>query len=168
MTTFQLFLAQGVGLGFGIGSTYVPALGVVAHHFKRRRSLAMGIVASASSVGGVIHPIMLNSLIHGRLGFHWGVRISAFLNLTLLALANCLMSTRLQPQSKKLSHQVAYWRLFFRDRVYVTATAGTFLLITGVFFPTFYLQLDSVEHGVNQTLAFYTVSRAVQWIKGRN
>lgn len=121
----------------------------------------MGIVASASSVGGVIHPIMLNRLIHGPVGFHWGVRISAFCNLALLGVANCLMTTRLQPQTKKLSHQVAYWKHFFGDRVYVAATAGTFLLITGVFFPTFYLQLDSVEHGVDQTLAFYTVCRDI-------
>lgn len=117
----------------------------------------MGIVASASPAGGVIHPIMLNKLIHGPVGFHWAVRVSAFFNLVLLGIANCLMTTRLQPQSKTLSHQVAYWRHFFSDRIYVAATAGTFLLITGCFIPTFFLQLDSVEHGVNQALAFYTV-----------
>ncbi|KAH8116699.1 MFS general substrate transporter [Phellopilus nigrolimitatus] len=157
---YQLFLAQGIGLGIAIGSTYVPALGVVAHHFKRWRSLVMGVVASASSLGGVVHPIMLNKLIHGRLGFAWGVRCSAFLNLALLAVANALMTTRLPPQSKKLSHQIAYWRVFFKDRTYVVATAGTFLLITAVFFPIFYLQLDAVDHSVDQTLAFYTRIRA--------
>ncbi|KAH8108849.1 MFS general substrate transporter [Phellopilus nigrolimitatus] len=155
---YQLFLAQGIGLGIAIGSTYVPALGVVAHHFKRRRSLVMGVVASASSLGGVVHPIMLNKLIHGSLGFAWGVRCSAFLNLALLAVANALMTTRLPPQSKKLSHQIAYWRVFFKDRTYVVAAAGTFLLITAVFFPIFYLQLDAVDHGVDQTLAFYTLA----------
>lgn len=117
----------------------------------------MGIVASGSSLGGVVHPIMLNSLIHGRVGFHWGVRVSAFLNLALLALANGMMSTRLPPQRKSLAREIAYWRHFFTERTYVTASAGTFLLITGVFFPIFYLQLDAVERGVDQTLAFYTV-----------
>lgn len=129
----------------------------MAHHFKTRRSLVMGIVASASSLGGVIHPIMLNKLIHGRIGFHWGVRISAFFNLALLVIANCIMSSRLPPQSKTLSHQIIYWKAFFSDKTYVTATAGTFLLITGCFFPTFYLQLDAVEHGVGTNLAFYSV-----------
>lgn len=158
---FKLFLAQGIGLGFAIGSTYVPALGIVAHHFKRKRSLAMGIVASASSVGGVVHPIMLNQLIHGRIGFHWGVRASALLNFILLIIANCIMTSRLPPQNKSFSNQVAAWRIFFQDTVYVVATAGTFLLITGVFFPTFYLQFNAIEHGVSPVLAFYTVSH---WI----
>lgn len=156
---YQLFLAQGIGLGISIGSTYVPALGVVAHHFKRRRSLVMGIVASASSLGGIIHPIMLNQLIHGKVGFAWGVRASAFMNLVLLAAANVMMRTRLPPQeSKGFVGRVAYWREFFKDETYAVACIGTFLLVVGVFFPTFYIQLEAVRRGVSVTLAFYTIA----------
>lgn len=157
----QLFLAQGIGLGLAIGSIYVPSLGIVAHHFKRRRSLAMGIVASGSSLGGVIHPIMLNQLFNGPVGFHWGVRISAFLNLGLLVIANLMMTSRLPPQHKSLFKQIVYWKRFFYDKIYLTATAGTFLLIAGCFFPTLFLQLDSIEHGVDKRLAFYTVSISI-------
>ncbi|KAI0047511.1 MFS general substrate transporter [Auriscalpium vulgare] len=149
---------QGLGLGIAIGSIYVPSLGILAHHFKRRRSLAMGIVASASSVGGVIHPIMLNQLIHGHAGFHQGVRISAFFNLALLGVANLLMSTRLPPQGKTFAGQFALWKRFFSDVPYVVAVAGTFLMISGVFFPTFFLQLFSVLHGINKDLSFYTIA----------
>ncbi len=42
---------------------------------------------------GLVHPIMLNNLLHGRLGFAWGVRISALFNLVLLIIANLLMTT---------------------------------------------------------------------------
>ncbi|KAF5316240.1 hypothetical protein D9619_006787 [Psilocybe cf. subviscida] len=155
---YQLFLAQGIGLGIAIGSVYVPSLGVVTHHFKKRRSLAMGIVASGSSLGGVVHPIMLNQLFHSRVGFHWGVRISAFFNLGLFIIANLMMSTRLPPQQKKLSDLMSYWGAFLRDKSYIAATAGTFLLILGVFFPTLFLQLDSIKHGINVNLAFYTIA----------
>ncbi|KAL5492850.1 hypothetical protein ACEPAI_4298 [Sanghuangporus weigelae] len=156
---YQLFLAQGIGLGFAIGSTYVPALGVVAHHFARRRSLVMGIVASASSVGGIVHPILLNQLIHGSAGFAWGVRASAFMNGVLLAIANLMMTTRLPNKSKQsFAELVLYWRGFFRDPSYNVACVGTFLLIAGVFYPTFYLQLMAVERGVSTTLAFYTIA----------
>lgn len=117
----------------------------------------MGIVASGSSLGGVVHPIMLNQLFHSRVGFHWGVRISAFFNLGLFILANSMMSTRLPPQQKKLTDLMSYWGAFLRDKSYVAATAGTFLLILGVFFPTLFLQLDSIKHGINVNLAFYTV-----------
>lgn len=68
-----------------------------------------------------------------------------------------MMSTRLPPQQKKLSDLMSYWGAFLRDKSYIAATAGTFLLILGVFFPTLFLQLDSIKHGINVNLAFYTV-----------
>ncbi|KAE9385476.1 MFS general substrate transporter [Gymnopus androsaceus JB14] len=155
---YQLFLAQGLGLGIAIGAVYIPALGILSHHFLQRRSLVMGIVASASSVGGVVHPIMLNNLIHNHVGFHWGVRVSALFNFALLMVANILMSTRLPPQNKSLIKQCMAWKDFLHDKTYVIATAGTFLLITGCFFPTFYLQLDAIDHGVSTSFAFYSIS----------
>ncbi|KAK0469772.1 MFS general substrate transporter [Desarmillaria tabescens] len=157
---WQIFLAQGIGLGIAVGIVYVPALGIVSHHFKKRRSLVMGIVGSGSSIGGLVHPIMLNRFFHGSIGFRWGVRISAFFNLGLLILANALMTTRLPPRLGDVSFakQVAYWRHFFTDKAYLIAIAGNFILFLGVYFPTFYLQLNAIEHGVNENLAFYTIA----------
>jgi MFS family permease len=154
----QLFLAQGLGQGLGAGLIYIPALGITAHHFKRKRSLAMGIVAAGSSLGGVIHPIMLNQLIYGRVGFAWGVRISAFFNLALLVIANFLMSTRLPPKKNEtLTQRLAYWRGFLSDWVFLIACIGTLLFSSGGFFPVFFLQLEAVKRGVSATLAFYAV-----------
>ena len=153
-------MAQGIGLGLATGLTYIPALGVVAHHFNRRRALVMGIVASASSLGGIVHPIMLNQLIHGSVGFAWGVRISAFLNCSLLLIANMLMTTRLPPKAAQtFTQQLSYWKGFFKDTTFVTACAGTFLFVLGVFFPMFFIQLEAVDRGVSETLAFYMVCR---------
>jgi hypothetical protein len=105
----------------GLGMTYVPCLGVIAHHFKERRSLAMGIVASGSSVGAIVHPIMLNKLFHSSVGFHNGVRASAGLNLTLLVLAVLLMRTRLPPQKTGNAIPIAS---FFRDVPYAITAFG--------------------------------------------
>lgn len=41
---YQLFLAQGLGVGIGIGFLFLPALAIQGHHWKKRRTLAMGIV----------------------------------------------------------------------------------------------------------------------------
>jgi hypothetical protein len=117
----------------------------------------MGIVASGSSLGGVVHPIMLNQFFNSRVGFHWGVRISALFNLALFVIANLMMSTRLPPQQKKLSDLISHWGTFLKDKSYIVASVGVFLLIMGVFFPTLFLQLDSIKHGINPTLAFYIV-----------
>lgn len=43
---YQIFLSQGLGIGLGSGLIFVPALSVQAHHWKKRRALAMGIVLS--------------------------------------------------------------------------------------------------------------------------
>jgi len=46
---YQLYLAQGLGMGIGAGLLYAPSVAVQAHHWCSRRSLAMGIVASGLS-----------------------------------------------------------------------------------------------------------------------
>lgn len=38
---YQVFLSQGLGMGIGTGIMYTPTSSVVAHHFKKRRSIAM-------------------------------------------------------------------------------------------------------------------------------
>lgn len=156
----QIFLSQGLGFGIGVGTVYIPSLGILSHHFKRRRSLAMGIAGSGVSAGGIVYPIMLNYCIHGRVGFRWGIRISAFVTLALLILANLMMSTTLPPRTdgKTLTQQVAYWRVFFKDGAYLFATASVFLLYASLYFPTFYLQLKAITNGVDHTTAFWTVS----------
>jgi MFS family permease len=101
--------------------TYVPCLGIIAHHFQKRRALAMGIVASGSSVGAIIHPIMLNHLFHSSVGFHNGVRASAGLNLGLLGFAVLLMRTRFPPQKAGNAVPIAD---FVRDIPYAVTALG--------------------------------------------
>jgi hypothetical protein len=49
---WQTMLAQGVGIGIGTGLIFLPALSIVSQFFLKRRSLALGIVTTGSSVGG--------------------------------------------------------------------------------------------------------------------
>lgn len=41
---YQVFLAQGPGMGIGAGMMYMPALTVQVHHWRHHRALAMGAV----------------------------------------------------------------------------------------------------------------------------
>lgn len=92
----QVFLAQAIGVGAGSGLSYVPSMALLAQYFKKphRRALVMSIVASGSSLGGTLHPIMLNILFNGHVGFHNGVRASAGLIGGCLVLAICAMHPR--------------------------------------------------------------------------
>jgi len=115
----------------------------------------MGVVACGTALGAVLHPIMLNQLFHGRAGFHNGVRISAALNTCLLLVANIIMRTRLPPVKNSGSLQLLE---FARDPPYVAIATGSLLVVCGLFFPSFFLQLDAIKHGVDPMLSFYFLS----------
>ncbi|KAF8702195.1 hypothetical protein AX14_014482 [Amanita brunnescens Koide BX004] len=152
---YQVFLAQGICFGLSVGLSYSPSLAIMSHYFKRRRTLALGLVSGGSSLGAIIHPIMLNRLFNGPVGFHNGVRISAALNVTLLLVANFICTTRLPPKTTKSRLQLLD---FVRDPPYVLLVICIFLTFCGLFFPFFYIQLDAVYHNINHTLAFYALS----------
>ncbi|KZT66414.1 MFS general substrate transporter [Daedalea quercina L-15889] len=151
---YELVLSQGVGLGLASGLLLVPAQSVQAHHWRHRRALAMGIVATGSGFGGIIYPIMLNQLIHSRVGFAWGVRATAFLTLGLLATACCIMTTQLPRRERP---KVSILRIL-KDRAYVLLSVGCFLVLWAIYYPFFYMQLWVNLHGLSSTLAFYTLA----------
>ncbi|KAK6603393.1 riboflavin transporter MCH5 [Botrytis cinerea] len=74
---YQFFLAQGFLLGIGIASILLPAFTIAAQHFTTYRGLALGIVVSGSSLGGVIWPIALNRLLT-EVGFGWAYIFGLF------------------------------------------------------------------------------------------
>lgn len=48
---WQVYVTYGVGVGFGIGLAYVPAVAAVQHWFVRQRGLATGIVVAGNGTG---------------------------------------------------------------------------------------------------------------------
>ena len=43
---WQLILSQGVGMGIGQGLLLVPAYAIQGHHWRKKRSMIMGIVST--------------------------------------------------------------------------------------------------------------------------
>ncbi|EIM80934.1 MFS general substrate transporter [Stereum hirsutum FP-91666 SS1] len=155
---YQVFLSQAIGMGLGMGLVIIPAVSIPLHYFRRRRLLAMGFIFAGSSLGGVIFPIMLNKLINGRAGFAWGIRAAAFLSLGLLIIANLIMKPRLPLKKDRSPDTVVPLKSILTDVAYLISVFGAFLIFWGLFFPFFYLQLFSVLHGVDEKLAFYSLT----------
>jgi MCP family monocarboxylic acid transporter-like MFS transporter 10 len=135
---YQVFLTQGLGAGIGLGLLFLPAIGVISHHFNKRRGLAMGIAVSGSSVGGLCFPVMLNKLIEHK-GFPWATRAASFLCTGLMAIAIACMKTRLPPKSKmpQGSHPpLPPIKEFIKDWKYTIATLGTSFNMLGIFTPS--------------------------------
>ncbi|KJA15531.1 hypothetical protein HYPSUDRAFT_1068332 [Hypholoma sublateritium FD-334 SS-4] len=152
---YQVLLTNGVALGLACGLTYSPSLAIASHYFKQKRAIAVGIISSGSALGSVIHPIMLNRLINGPFGFHNAVRVSGAMNVSLLLIALALMRTRLPPKEKAESFPIRNW---FREPAFLVIFLSAIPIFLGLFFAPFYIQLNAVTHGVDEHLAFYTVS----------
>ncbi|KAL4759088.1 MCT family MFS transporter [Aspergillus foveolatus] len=71
---WQIFLSQGVCFGIGMGFLFVGSVGITPQWFHRRRSLAMGINAAGSGLGGLTYSLAVGAIIP-RLGLSWAFRI---------------------------------------------------------------------------------------------
>jgi MCP family monocarboxylic acid transporter-like MFS transporter 10 len=73
---WQVFLIQGLLVGFAAAFGAQPALAVVGQHFKQKRAIAMGLVTAGSALGGIGFPLMFERL-EPLLGFQWMLRVAA-------------------------------------------------------------------------------------------
>ncbi len=55
----QILLSQGLGMGLGLGMIFTPTVGIISHHFARRRGLASAVALSGGSCGAVVFPISM-------------------------------------------------------------------------------------------------------------
>ncbi|KAI4923027.1 uncharacterized protein J4E92_007778, partial [Alternaria infectoria] len=75
---WQLHLSQGVLIGCGIGFLYIPCLPVLSQWFDRKRSLANGISAAGSGVGGAAFTWGTEAIIQ-RFSISWALRITGII-----------------------------------------------------------------------------------------
>jgi MFS family permease len=159
--------------GLGAGLVFLPSAAVLSHWFRKKRALSYGIIATGSSMGGVLFPIMLNRLF-AQVGFKWAVRIAAFVMLACLITANILIRPRLPPRQRgsfiELHHfkdpafsllVAAAFFIILGGRIADRSTvpkADTTLILTGIYTPIFYISTYAESRGVETTLAFYILA----------
>lgn len=72
--TWHLYLSQGALVGLGVGFVYIPTIPVISQWFDKRRSLANGITAAGSGIGGLIFSFAEGAMID-KLGHAWALRL---------------------------------------------------------------------------------------------
>lgn len=120
--------------------------------FTANRGAALGIIFTGSSAGGVVFPIMVSHLIR-EASFGWAMRVSAFLMLFLLVIANLTIRPFHPPHPHKVS--ATQLRKPFTELDFVLVTAGAFCFSYGFFVPVNYLPVQALEAGVGQNLTQY-------------
>ena len=61
----EVYLAYGLGVGLGVGCSYVPVVGAVQRWFVRRRGFASGLAVSGIGVGTLVVPPLAALLVEG-------------------------------------------------------------------------------------------------------
>jgi MFS transporter, MCT family, aspergillic acid transporter len=127
----------------------------VAGWFNKNRGFAFGMLATGSSLGGVVFPIMVSRLIR-EVGYGWAMRISAFFILFLLIIANLTVKSLNPPNP----HAVTKEELLhpFREVAMVALIFGNFLLTFGIFIPITFLVVQATAEGMSPELAQYLLA----------
>ncbi|KAG8405756.1 hypothetical protein J3458_021691 [Metarhizium acridum] len=152
---YQILLAQGVCSAVGVSAIFQPSINVIHGWFNKKRGAAFGILATGSSLGGVIFPIMVSRLIR-EVGFPWAMRTCAFLILALLIVANLTIRAAHPPRPHKLTK--AQLAKPFSEFDFVFLCAGFFCFTFGIFVPIDYLPVQALDAGVDPNLVQYLLS----------
>ncbi|KAK8086009.1 hypothetical protein PG994_000983 [Apiospora phragmitis] len=153
---WQIFLAQSLCFGLGSAAAFIPGLVVAGQYFKKKRALALGIVASGSSCGGVVFPVMLARLFDS-IGFRPTMRWCALLIGVLLAIANLLVRPAMPAKGLAGRRNLISFATF-KKPTYLFYVSGAFLVFWGLFGPFDYLPAFALGNKSTEGVALYTVS----------
>lgn len=162
---YQVLLAQGIGLGLGMGILFSPTVACYSSYFKKRRDIVMSITAAGGGFGGVIFPIATNNLL-SQVGFKWSIRIIAFVDLFGLCVILLLARDRLSPatrrhyQAKNNANSLFTWRAWIdssalKDPVFVLFVFGIAASFFGLYPPFAFLQSFAVHINASATVVKY-------------
>jgi MFS family permease len=163
-TLMQVYIAYGLGIGLGVGCSYVPALGAVQRWFVKRRGFASGLAVSGIGVGTLVMPPLAAFLI-GSLGWR-----HAYLALGVLAaVVGVGMALLIEndprdrglapdgdlPQPEALAQAPPGFsvRDAVRSRRFAGLYAACLICSFGLFVPFVHLIPFALDHGVPQSSA---------------
>ncbi|EPS40124.1 hypothetical protein H072_6069 [Dactylellina haptotyla CBS 200.50] len=157
MTYWKILLCQGVVTGTGMGFLFTPSVAVVSTYFYKKRALANGFVASGSSVGGIVFPILTRKLIPA-VGFRNTMIVNSFIVLTLLIISNLILSPRKDIPPRKKGPMIDVKS--FKDPTYMLFVFGMLAAFSGLYMPFFYVEVWAKKMGLerNGLETFYLVS----------
>lgn len=149
---YQIFLSQAIVGSIGSSAVFNCCMSSLVTWFFKRRAAAFGIMASGSSLGGVVLPIMMTKLID-HIGFPWMMRTMAFIFLFLLVITCLTVKSRLPPQPRPF-HVMEYAN-HLREIPMAVMTAGFFFFMWGMFLPFTYVLLQAEAAGMSAKLIPY-------------
>ena len=154
-----LYAAYSVGIGVGVGLSYVPSVAAVQHWFVEKRVLAGGIAVSGIGAGNLLFPPLAAWWIE-----LWGWR-GAYLGLTALTLllaipAALLLGGRAAKRAEAAGATLPGMtlRTVLRSRLFWLMYGVAFLICVGFFVPMVHLVPYAQDAGLSEAQGVTLVS----------
>ena len=159
-----VYAAYGLGVGLGVGCSYVPVVGAVQRWFVRRRGFASGIAVSGIGVGTLVMPPLATVLI-AELGWRSAYRILGLLTAVVgvgmaLLIENGPSDRGLGPDGDpvRVDAQSAAPQGFsvadaVRSRRFIGLYAACLICSFGLFVPFVHLVPYALDHGIAKSSA---------------
>jgi MFS family permease len=160
----EVYLAYGLGVGLGVGCSYVPALGAVQRWFVRRRGFASGLAVSGIGVGTLLMPPLASLLIEAVGWRHAYLALGCFAAVAGVGMALLIEDNPhgrgLAPDGEPLQSRTHSARLqgfsvseAMTSRRFIALYAACLIGSFGLFVPFVHLAPYAMDHGVAQSSA---------------
>jgi MFS family permease len=90
---WHLYLSQGILVGLGVGFIWIPSIAILSQWFQGRRSLAYGIAAAGSGIGGLVFSLAVRAAI-SHISLVWALRIAGVISGVMNILATIAIRSR--------------------------------------------------------------------------
>jgi MFS family permease len=152
---WEVYAAYGLGVGLGVGTAYVPAIGAVQRWFVQRRGFASGLAVSGIGVGTLLMP-PLASLLIASLGWRGaylalGILAAVLGGTMALLIENDPRDRNLWPDGVRPPSALAEGCSVteaIRSRRFITLYVACLICSFGVFVPFVHLVPYARDHGV--------------------
>ena len=163
-TLGQVYAAYGLGVGLGVGCSYVPALGAVQRWFVKRRGFASGLAVSGIGVGTLVMPPLASFCI-GALGWRHAYLVLGLVAAVVgvgaaLLIENDPRGRGLAPDGEPLQSGAGRElpagfsvREAIKSRRFISLYAACLICSFGIFVPFVHLIPYALDHGVPQASA---------------
>ena len=159
----EVYAAYGLGVGLGVGCSYVPAVGAVQRWFVKRRGFASGLAVSGIGVGTLVMPLLASELI-GGLGWRDAYLVLGVLAIVVgasmaLLIRNDPRECGLEPDGNSLRATVPAQPAgtsvldAVKSRQFISLYVACLVCSLGVFVPFVHLVPYALDHGVPRSTA---------------
>jgi MFS family permease len=160
----EVYAAYGLGIGLGVGCSYVPAVGAVQRWFLKSRGLASGLAVSGIGVGTLVMP-PIASLLIGALGWRGAYLVLGIFSAVVgggmaILIENDPRDRGLGPDGELpqsdgwlARSEGAFVSEAIRSRQFIGLYAACLICSFGVFVPFVHLVPHATDHGIPQSWA---------------